>query len=88
MTLSETREVAKGRVWSGEDALQHGLVDQLGGLADAVHLAKQQAGLSQVSSGHCKTALSPLACNLSGTTCQAMTLHKLRAGMAVRLTAG
>ncbi|KAL0050980.1 hypothetical protein WJX82_011683 [Trebouxia sp. C0006] len=47
MTLSETREVAKGRVWTGEDALQHGLVDQLGGLADAVHLAKQQAGLSQ-----------------------------------------
>lgn len=47
MTLSETRKVAKGRVWTGEDALQHGLVDQLGGLADAVCLAKQQAGLSQ-----------------------------------------
>ncbi|KAL0021728.1 hypothetical protein WJX79_008882 [Trebouxia sp. C0005] len=47
MTLSETRQVAKGRVWTGEAALQHGLVDQLGGLTDAVHLAKQQAGLSQ-----------------------------------------
>lgn len=49
MTLSETRKVAKGRVWTGEDAVKHGLVDQLGGLPDAVHIAKQQAGLSQVS---------------------------------------
>ncbi len=88
MTLSETREVAKGRVWTGEDALQHGLVDQLGGLADAVHLAKQQAGLSQVTSGHCNTALPSLACNLSGTTCEAMAVQKLKAGMAVRLTTG
>ena len=61
MTLSETRKVAKGRVWTGEDALQHGLVDQLGGLADAVQIAKQQAGLSQVSSGHCNIALSSFA---------------------------
>ncbi len=84
MTLSETREVAKGRVWTGEDALHHGLVDQLGGLTDAVHLAKQQAGLSQVTSGHCNPAVSSLACNLTGTTCQAMTLQKLHAGLAVR----
>ena len=83
MTLSETRKVAKGRVWSGEDALQHGLVDQLGGLADAVHLAKQQAGLSQVTSPHCNTALSSPVCTLSGTACQAMIMHKLRAGMAL-----
>ncbi len=74
MTLSETREVAKGRVWTGEDALQHGLVDQLGGLADAVHLAKQHAGLSQVTSGHCNTALSSLPCNLSGAICRAVRL--------------
>ena len=49
MSLREARKVAKGRIWTGEDALQHGLVDKLGGLTDAVHLAKQEAGLSQVS---------------------------------------
>ena len=49
MSMQEARKVAKGRIWTGEDALQHGLVDKLGGLKDAVHLAKQEAGLSQVS---------------------------------------
>jgi protease IV len=35
--------VARGRVWSGEDAQRHHLVDQLGGLMDAVASAKKHA---------------------------------------------
>ena len=50
MSMQEARKVARGRIWTGEDALHHGLVDKLGGLKDAVHLAKQEAGLPQVSS--------------------------------------
>ena len=49
MSMGEARKVAKGRIWTGEDALHHGLVDKLGGLADAVHMAKQEAGLPLVS---------------------------------------
>jgi len=45
MSEAEVRKIAKGRVWSGKDALAHGLVDCLGGLQDAITLAKQQAGL-------------------------------------------
>ncbi|MCE5231769.1 MAG: signal peptide peptidase SppA [Mizugakiibacter sp.] len=37
--------VARGRVWTGRQALERGLVDQLGGLADAVRFAAQQAKL-------------------------------------------
>jgi protease-4 len=37
--------VAKGRVWSGEDAKAHGLVDALGGYATALALAKAEAGI-------------------------------------------
>ena len=48
MTLKQARAVAKGRVWTGEDALKLGLVDQLGGLKDAIQVAKQEANLSQV----------------------------------------
>lgn len=48
MSIQEVRKVARGRIWTGEDALRHGLVDKLGGLEDAVQLAKQEAGLSQV----------------------------------------
>jgi protease IV len=45
----KTREaidaIAQGRVWSGIDAKQHGLVDRLGGYDDAVVEAAARAGL-------------------------------------------
>jgi protease-4 len=36
-------EIAKGRVWTGEDAKERGLVDALGGLATAVRVAREVA---------------------------------------------
>ena len=39
------REIAKGRVWTGEQAKQLGLVDELGGFYDAVDKAKSLAKL-------------------------------------------
>jgi protease-4 len=38
--------LAKGRIWSGEDAKSRGLVDALGGYATALALAKSQAGIA------------------------------------------
>jgi len=46
MTQGEVEEVAKGRVWSGEDAKARGLVDELGGRAVALRLAKEAAKLA------------------------------------------
>lgn len=40
-------EVADGRVLSGKQALEYGLVDSLGSFYDAVELAKKQAGVSE-----------------------------------------
>ncbi|MEQ9314312.1 MAG: signal peptide peptidase SppA, partial [Henriciella sp.] len=37
------REIARGRVWTGEDALEVGLVDEIGGLMDAVAKARELA---------------------------------------------
>lgn len=45
MTYDEVDHVAQGRVWSGLDAHQIGLVDQLGSLEDAVASAASRAGL-------------------------------------------
>ncbi|HUX78816.1 MAG TPA: signal peptide peptidase SppA [Alphaproteobacteria bacterium] len=45
MTPEQVEKVARGRVWTGEQALALGLVDQLGGLHTAIDLAKQEAGL-------------------------------------------
>ena len=38
--------VARGRVWTGADALERGLVDELGGLHAAINRAKTLAGLA------------------------------------------
>ncbi|EKE09602.1 MAG: hypothetical protein ACD_16C00130G0007 [uncultured bacterium] len=46
LTLEQVEKVARGRVWTGEQALALGLVDQLGGLQTAIEAAKQEAGLS------------------------------------------
>jgi len=49
MTRDEVHEVAQGRVWTGEQALQVGLVDVLGGLDDAIRIAAGKAGLEKYS---------------------------------------
>ncbi len=41
----EIEKVAQGRVWSGIDAKKLGLVDVLGGLDDAIEIARNKAGL-------------------------------------------
>jgi protease IV len=45
MTPEQVHEVARGRVWTGADALAHGLVDELGGLEQAAAIARRRAGL-------------------------------------------
>jgi len=45
MTPEQVNEVARGRIWSGADALANGLVDELGGLDRAVEIARRRAGL-------------------------------------------
>lgn len=44
-TVEEINEVAQGRVWTGAQAKEKGLVDEFGGLNKAVEVAKQLAGL-------------------------------------------
>ena len=39
--------VARGRIWSGTDAKARGLVDQLGGLHDAIAAARRRAGIPE-----------------------------------------
>lgn len=47
MTKEAVDAIGQGRVWSGADALEIGLVDELGGLYDAIAYAQEQAGLEQ-----------------------------------------
>ncbi len=47
MDVEDLRRVARGRVWSGADALDRGLIDAVGGLSQAVDAACEAAGLSR-----------------------------------------
>src|SRR5262249_5246194 len=45
LPVERVRKIAKGRVWTGAQARELGLVDRIGGFYQAVDLAKDMAGL-------------------------------------------
>jgi protease-4 len=45
LSKDKVLEIAKGRIWSGQDAKNLGLVDELGGYDTALKLAKRAAGV-------------------------------------------
>ncbi|MQA94560.1 MAG: signal peptide peptidase SppA [Streptosporangiales bacterium] len=45
MTRERAHELARGRVWTGADAVANGLVDELGGVERAADEARKRAGL-------------------------------------------
>ena len=45
LTTEAVDEIAQGRVWAGGDAIKIGLVDELGGLTDAIRYAASMASL-------------------------------------------
>jgi protease-4 len=47
LSALQVEELARGRVWTGRDALERKLVDTLGGLPEAVAEARRLAGLEQ-----------------------------------------
>jgi protease-4 len=46
-SYEEIHQVAQGRVWTGAEALEHGLVDKLGGMDVAIAIAKERAGIGK-----------------------------------------
>lgn len=47
MTQQKVEVLARGRVWTGTDALGNGLVDAIGGLSDAIAYAQKKAGIKE-----------------------------------------
>ena len=47
MDSLDVHEVAQGRVWTGADGKENGLVDEIGGLANAIDLARSEAGIEE-----------------------------------------
>jgi protease-4 len=61
METQRVDEIGQGQVWTGADAIKNGLVDQLGGLDDAIAVAAELAELDEGQYGHkfMKPKLSP-----------------------------
>jgi protease-4 len=45
LSREKVEEIAQGRIWSGKQGLERGLVDQLGGVTDAIRHARKLADL-------------------------------------------
>jgi len=58
-TTTEIDKIAQGRIWTGRQALELGLVDQLGGLDKAVRVAAELAEISDYSVVYPSRILSP-----------------------------
>ncbi|HUO22243.1 MAG TPA: signal peptide peptidase SppA [Caulobacteraceae bacterium] len=63
MPVDKVNAIARGRVWTGQQARERGLVDQIGGLYDAVDKAKALAGV-QASQALPLKVVSPRATGL------------------------
>ena len=47
MKKSEVDSIGQGRVWAGKDAMEIGLIDEFGGLQDAINYAAEKANIAQ-----------------------------------------
>jgi protease-4 len=91
LTTNRVDEIAQGRVWSGADALKVGLVDDLGGLEQAITVAARDAKLganySIVEFPEKKSLLEGLSEALSGEKTP-LAKHDLGSRVAAKVTEG
>ena len=59
MNAEEVNSLAEGQIWSAPDALENGLLDGIGSLADAVDAAAARAGLEDYKVDYVEIPLSP-----------------------------
>ena len=57
--IADIELIAKGRIWTGQQALELGLVDELGGLNDAVNSAAELAGINHYEIVYPSRLLTP-----------------------------
>jgi protease-4 len=61
LPIERVREIAKGRVWTGTQAKEIGLVDELGGFMRAIEIAKAEADIDADTKVRLKTFPKPLS---------------------------
>jgi len=80
MTTAQIDSIGQGRVWSGEDAMEIGLVDVLGGVEDAISIA---AGMAKVENYRVveypsqKDPMEQIIADITGKGEEALLKHRL-----------
>ena len=69
-----TQTIAQGKIWTGTQAIDNGLVDQLGGLSQAIEEAANMAGLNDYQVKYFRKTLSPLEMIFLELNAQIMSL--------------
>lgn len=82
LSRERVHEIARGRVWTGEQAREVGLVDELGGLSHAVGVARRRAGLSAAAPVIDLPGTSPFG----GLRTPQSSEHNVAAGVARSVT--
>lgn len=59
LDVEEVDEIAQGRVWIGEDAIEIGLIDELGNLDTAIDKAAELASIENYTTRYIERSLSP-----------------------------
>lgn len=87
-TPAEIDSIGRGRVWTGEQALERGLIDRIGGFDDAVALAREKGGIpagQEVKLVHYPRKKSPIeALKSGGMAAFTRVLAQELTGQAVR----
>lgn len=87
-SIEEVRTIAKGRVWTGQQAIERKLVDRSGGLMTAIARAKELAGLKAdqdvriISYPEVKTPLEAFRALFGASSDTARTMALLSAAMS------
>ena len=87
-TPNAIHEIAQGRVWTGEKALELGLVDELGDLQDAIASAATLAGISDYKVNYRRKPLSvveQVMMEISGNVHAAVSVMGLHSWLPVSL---
>ena len=58
-TPEEIHEIAQGRVWTGTQALDNGLIDEIGDLKDAIDVAAMLAGIQDYTVDYPRKEMTP-----------------------------
>ena len=84
-TPADVHEIAQGRVWTGNQALANGLIDELGDLNDAIEVAAGLANLEDYEIDYRRKQMSPietLLTEINGNVTE--SLHYLGLGSNVK----